>query len=198
MATKKGSVRQRATATALDLAAKRGWDTISLNDIARAGKMTLAELYGEFSSKQAILEAFSRDIDMKVLAGLGEAGADETPRDRLFDVVMRRIDALEPHKAAIESIVRAAGRDPIALVCGLGSAQHSMACMLEAAGISTAGLTGVIRVNGLAALYGSVLRTWFSDESPDKARTMAALDRGLRRAEDLLTRLGRRRRPAAA
>src|SRR5262249_42637473 len=55
--------------------------------------------------------------------------------------------------------------------------------MLEAAGISTAGIRGALRVKGLIALYGMTLRTWLSDDTPDHARTMAALDRGLQRAE---------------
>lgn len=193
MAARKSSVRQRAIAAALGLASKQEWSSVALRDIAQSADLTLAELYGELPSKQAVLAALSRDVDTKLLAEIGEAEADETPRDRLFDVIMRRIDALEPHKAAIESILRGTGRDPVALVCAIGSLQRSMAWMLEAAGIPASGLGGAVRVKGLTALYCMVLRAWLSDDTSDNAQTMAALDRGLRRAEWILDRLSRRR-----
>jgi hypothetical protein len=55
--------------------------------------------------------------------------------------------------------------------------------MLTAAGIGAAGPRGMIRAQGLAVLFGSVLRTWVRDEDPGLARTMAALDRALARGQ---------------
>jgi hypothetical protein len=55
--------------------------------------------------------------------------------------------------------------------------------MLEAAGIGTEGATGGLRVTGLAAVYASVFSIWLEDDDPGHARTMAALDRRLRRGE---------------
>jgi hypothetical protein len=40
-----------------------------------------------------------------------------------------------------------------------------------------------MRAQGLALLFGSVLRTWVQDEDPGMARTMAALDRALSRGQ---------------
>ena len=61
-----------------------------------------------------------------------------------------------------------------------------MGWMLEAAGIGTDGAGGSLRVTGLAAVYASVFRTWLEDDDPGHARTMAALDRRLRRGERTL------------
>jgi ubiquinone biosynthesis protein COQ9 len=58
-----------------------------------------------------------------------------------------------------------------------------MAAMLEAAGISAGGLAGIIRAKGLTAVYLTALGAWLKDDSEDKARTMAALDKALGRAE---------------
>jgi hypothetical protein len=41
----------------------------------------------------------------------------------------------------------------------------------------------MIRAQGLALLFGSVLRTWVRDDDPGLARTMAALDRALARGQ---------------
>jgi hypothetical protein len=54
----------------------------------------------------------------------------------------------------------------------------------------------------VALIYLATLGVWLRDESEDKARTMAALDKQLRRAEALVLRLptglGGRRRPGSA
>lgn len=76
-----------------------------------------------------------------------------------------------------------------------------MSLTLEAAGISASGFAGMLKVKGLMAVYLSSLRAWLGDDSPDKARTMAAVDAGLRRAERFATMLKSgsfRRKPAGA
>jgi hypothetical protein len=55
--------------------------------------------------------------------------------------------------------------------------------MMAAAGIDAAGPSGMIRAQGLAVLFARVLGTFVRDEDPGLARTMAALDRRLRRGE---------------
>ncbi len=55
--------------------------------------------------------------------------------------------------------------------------------MLTAAGIGASGPRGMLRAQGLALLFGSVLRTWVRDDDPGLARTMAALDRALGRGQ---------------
>ncbi len=168
---------------ALDLAAEKGWRDLSLADIALAAKLSLAECYAIYPSKQAILAAYSRQIDSAVLA---EAEAPEGPaKDRLFDLLMRRFDKLHGHKAGLIRIAEDTGRDPLSLACSLARLDHSMAAMLEAAGLSSSGVRGVFRVKGLGLVYLAGLRAWFRDDSDDKAKTMAALDKALTRADRL-------------
>ena len=61
--------------------------------------------------------------------------------------------------------------------------------MLHAAGIGTDGVEGGLKVAGLASVYASVFRTWLDDDDPGLARTMAALDRRLRRGERTYARI---------
>lgn len=180
----------RVFEAALKLAAERGWSAIALADIAAAAELSLADLYAAYPSKSAILEALSRDVDRQVLAG-AEIEATETPRDRLFDVLMKRFDVLAAHRDGLAAIARDARRDPVMVLCGAGQLLRSMAAMLEAAGISSAGLAGALRTKGLAGIYLATLRDWFRDDTADKARTMAALDARLRRAESWAQRLDR-------
>ena len=187
-------ISRRIITAALELSAAEGWRSLSLAGIADEAGVGLAELHQAFASKTAILAGFLKTIDAKVLAG-GKGDADEDPRDRLFEVLMRRFDALNPHKAAISGILRETLFDPAAASVLAPRFIHSMAWMLEAAGLSSAELGGRLRVNGLALLYMYALRVWLGDDSQDMAKTMAALDKGLRRAEWLAARL---RCPGAA
>jgi hypothetical protein len=61
--------------------------------------------------------------------------------------------------------------------------------MLQAAGLGTEGVVGCARLMGMASVYASVMRTWLEDDDPGQARTMAALDRRLRRGERTLANL---------
>ncbi len=67
---------------------------------------------------------------------------------------------------------------------------RSMAWMLEAAGVSAAGLRGTLRAKGLAAVWLYALRAWKTDDSADLAGTMAALDKALDQAERFSSMLG--------
>lgn len=184
----------RVITAMLTLTAERGWRKVSLLDIARAAKLSLAELYQLYRSKGAILAAFVRHVDSAVLAQ-GEAEGDKA-RDRLFDVLMRRFETLRPHKAAIEAILRDAGANPLGMLGGTPRLLRSMAWMLEAAGLASHGLRGMMRARGLALLYLATMRDWLNDDTADMSRTMAALDKRLNRVETLLglcPALGRRR-----
>ncbi|MGA7118343.1 MAG: hypothetical protein WBY12_14235, partial [Hyphomicrobium sp.] len=65
----------------------------------------------------------------------------------------------------------------------------SQAWMLHAAGVRTDGVLGTSRVTGLASVYASVMQTWLEDDDPGSARTMAALDRRLKRGEQSMRML---------
>lgn len=154
--------------------------------IAAQAGLTLPASLQVFSGKGRILTAYFRRVDEQVLAGCSaKLDLNESPRDRLFDCLMRRFDVLQPHKPALRMILRDLPRDPLAGLCQLGRLHGSMMLMLEAAGISSNSWTGHAKSKGLTAVYANALRTWLNDDSADLAPTMAALDRGLMQAEKL-------------
>jgi AcrR family transcriptional regulator len=173
------------TAALMRVAAREGWDGTTLAKVAAEAATTLAALRARFADRAAILDRFSLVIDAAVLAGTVPASAAETPKDRLFEVLMRRFDALAPHRAGVLACWRGLRSDPVALACRAPAALTSMRWMLEAAGIPATGPVGMLRAKGLLAVWMSVFRTWEGDESPDLGPTMAALDKALTRAESL-------------
>ncbi|HUD50950.1 TetR family transcriptional regulator [Parvibaculum sp.] len=195
MARKQSSPRStpedRIVEAALKLAATRGWQDLALADIAAAAKVSLPDLAKLFHSKSAILAAWTRRIDADVLAAAeAENLESENPRDRLFDVLMLRFDALAPRKPALKRIAQDLARDPLAAGTMLRPALQSLGWMLEAAGFDSSGLRGALRVCGLALIWVAVFRVWL-DDGEDQAKTMAELDRRLRQAEGIMKRISR-------
>lgn len=180
--------RDRIVDALMELAATRDWDAIEIADIADTAGVTLAEFRAAFPSKGAILGAFSRRIDLAVLEGSVADLVEEPARERLFDVMMRRIDALTPYKAALRRIMPAILRDPLAAAAMNGVALNAQRFMLAQAGISTEDGLGPIKVQGAVIAFARTLDTWFHDDDPGLARTMARLDRELRRGEMAMRR----------
>ena len=179
------SERERIIAAFMALLAEEPIEQISFAAIAARAGVSLAALRNAFGSKLAILAAHQKEIDRQVLAGVDADMAQEPPRERLFDVLMRRIEALTPHKAAVRSLIRSAGRNPGLALALNGFAARSQQWMMTAADIPASGPRGALRAQGLALLFASVLRTWLTDEDPGLARTMSALDRALARGQRL-------------
>lgn len=202
---KKANIPQHVVKTTMDLAAERGWLAVTMHDIAEAADVSMAEIYRHYPSKESILSGMGRLVDEEVLSR-GDIEAGEPPRDRLFEVLMSRFDALEPYKAGVVAVMKDLRRDPsIGLMQAL-PLERSMRWMLEAAGLPARGLIGEIKIRVLAALWIDVLRVWTTDDSPDLSKTMKALDKRLGQAEQLANTFergrprpfGRREEPAPA
>jgi AcrR family transcriptional regulator len=177
------SDRDKAVDALMTLLAENPIEEIGLAEVAGRAGLKLSQLRAEFGSVLAIFAAHIKDIDRAVLAGGDADMVEESPRERLFDVLMRRLEALAPYREAVRSIMRSARRNP-----GLALALNAMAVrsqhwMLEAAGISSTGARGAIRAQGAALMFARVLSVWVNDEEESLDRTMAALDRGLASAE---------------
>src|SRR5258708_3311550 len=174
----------RVIDAALKLAAANGWRRTHLADFASEASLSLAGLYSRFPSKASIREAFIRRVDRATLEGADKTRDDDTSvRDRLFELIMRRLDALDPYKDAVAALVRDLSFHPVASLCVGRRLCRSMAWVASVAGVPTTGPLGMLRVKGLAALYAYVLRVWLRDDRADHAKTMAALDKALQRAE---------------
>src|SRR3954451_390501 len=150
--------RERIVQALMRLASDRPWNDIEIADIAEEAQVSLAEVAGE------------------------------PARERLFDVMMRRIDALTPYKRALRRIAYALRADPLALLALNQAALNSQRFMLAAAGISTEGPLGLVKLQGAALILANTLETWFEDDDPTLAKTMARLDRELRRGEGFIER----------
>ena len=175
--------REKAIDAFMALLADRSFEQIGLAEVAGRAGIKLSKLREEFGSTLAIYAAHVKEVDRLVLDG-GEGDVTEEPvRERLFDVLMRRIEALAPYKEAVRSLIRSARRNPSLAFAANAIAVRSQQWMLEAAGIPASGPRGALRAQGAALMFARVVGVWLDDEEEGLDRTMAALDRGLARAQ---------------
>jgi AcrR family transcriptional regulator len=184
-----GDPRKQAVDALMRLAASRPWSEIELGDIASEAGLSLVTLRGLFPSKLAMLGGLTRIVDEAVLAGASDDLIGEPVRERMFDLVMRRLDALAPYKPALRKIMPALRRDPLTLAALNRGAVNSWRYMLASAGIPTEDGLGSVRVQGAVLLMARVGDVWLDDDEPELSRTMARLDRELKTAGRMMARI---------
>ncbi len=163
--------------------AETGWSNVPMADWAARAEVPLAEVQARFPTKLAVLLAWNKAADQMMLTDLSADEQDGPVRDRLFALLMRRIDALVPGREALALLPDPRRGAPHLLVAVLPHLLPSMVWTLEAAKLATGGVMDVMRAKALGLAYGFTLRAFVADPSPDLSDTMKALDQALKRLQ---------------
>ncbi len=174
--------------------AEEGWHKVSAAAAARRAGLDLVAARENFAEPGAILLKFGELADRHALTGALQDGA---VRDRLFDILLRRFDFLQMHRAGIIALLKSLPAHPALALLLARATLDSMGWLLEGAGEPAKGLAGEIKKRGLALVWAAGLRAWLSDASPDLTATMAAVDTALNRADALAARFSPAPKPAA-
>jgi AcrR family transcriptional regulator len=190
-------IRQAAFA----LAERAGWNEITMAEIAEASGLSLAVLMRHAPSKAVVLQSFGRDIDEAMLKVFEKYPAEGSPHDRLFDVILKRLEIMAPYRGVVASVLSMWPRDAGEGLKLLQSVSDSVGWMVSAARVEQEPQWQAVGRLMLLRLYIRILRVWSKDDDPGLAQTMAALDRGLRdvasfgagagRAAGIVTGVGR-------
>ena len=182
--TKPADLRGKIVDALMQLAAERRFEDISIRDICGQADVSLADFRDAFPSKGAVLAGFSRKVDRAVLSRETEDLADESARERLFDILMRRLEAMAPYREGVREVMAYLRRDLGAAFAMNQVVLNSMRFMMEAAGIDTdSGAAAAIKLQGLALAWARIVGVWLDDDDPDLSKTMAEVDRELTRGE---------------
>lgn len=177
------TMKSQVIQAALNLAAEKRWDEVSMTQIAVEADINIADIIPILADKTDILCAYGRQVDAQVAKNTnGQSVEGDSPRDRLFDVLMERFDVLNDDRAAVVSVLDSMTLDPKQMVVSLPWLCRSMTAMLELSDVPINGWKGAVRVTGLTGVYLKTLRDWVNDESDDMSATMASLDSALNRA----------------
>ena len=154
--------------------------------LAHAATRPVADFYGASLGEaiDCVEEAFDRAIGESVDA----LDPSHSVRDRLFELIIRRFEAMEPHRVAVTAMEQGQDRDPTLMA---SAHQRHVRCarwVLALAGLEADGMTGQARAQGLGVIIGQARAAWRGDSAGDFAKTMASLDKNLRRAEEMFGR----------
>lgn len=163
----------------LQLIKNEGWSQFSFFKAAETANLPLVGFYEYFKTPIDIFVEILKQIDHSVIHKCSSIDKNLTWREKLFEIVMCRLDANEDYKTILHSFWVEWVYDPLDGLNLLQQGKNSMVWMLELAGLEVRGIKGALRIKGLSILYVLTLREWLKDDSPDLAKTMAFLDQGL-------------------
>jgi ubiquinone biosynthesis protein COQ9 len=175
---------------AFRLAGDQGWRNVTVASAAREASLSLVLARERFPARTAILLRFGRLADQ---AALLDAATEGSTRDRLFDLLMRRYDMIQSHRAGVKALLRFLPTHPPTALLLACATKRSMRWMLQAGGVPATGARGEVQVRGLLAVWLWGIRAWERDDSDDLSTTMAAVDTALQRAERIAAWLHRSR-----
>lgn len=178
---------QAVVSAVFRMAEDRGWNRVNVPAAALAAGLPLPQVRARFPTRLHVLHRFGTLLDQAALEG---ASADGPVRDRLFDLLMRRFDALQVERGGVLALLQALPFNPATSVLLSCETRRSMRWLLGAAGAGTGGVRGEARVQGLTAVWLWGMRAWQRDETTDLSTTMAAVDSALGRAEQAAGWLG--------
>jgi AcrR family transcriptional regulator len=170
-------------AAAFALVGDEGWRGFSFAALARRTGVPRVEIYRRFSSRGALLGSLTRHVDEAMLAVDEAELAGLPPRDRVFELLMRRLEAMVPYRAGLARLAREARADPCIVLSTACRLERSFIWLQDVAGLRRDGLRARLARRALALAYLRALRVWFEDEGVDLGKTMAELDTQLRRVQ---------------
>lgn len=178
-------IRKAICFAALEVASRQPWEFVPLAEIADSAGLKVSDIQRHYASKSEIVADIVRAIDDEVEECFQDMDSQLSHRDRLFDVLMERIDIANQNREAHISILKAFGWSKEATCADINLLKSSMTRMCHCAGIEVNSLKGMMNVVAVSLAYSWVLLTWMKDTSPDLGKTMAELDKTLGRLESL-------------
>ena len=179
-------MKEKTFKACLKVIEKEGWKSFTFAKAAEESGIPLSAFKKHFSSPSDVMIHLFQKIDKDVLEShVSTPGLSH--KDALFEVLMERFDAAAPYKPVLKRFWHEWVLSPDDFPSLACQGYDSMRWMLETSGLSPRGIQGLIRVQGLTALYLLTLRIWLEDDSEDLGKTMASLDKGLSKIERVAT-----------
>lgn len=180
------SIRRDLARAALALAAGTPWRDVTLAKLADAASRPISDFYG--ATLGEAIDCVEEAFDRAIADDLVSLDPGQSVRDRLFDLIMKRFEAMEPHRVAVLAMEHGVDRDPTLLAVAHQRHVRCARWVLALAGLEADGMTGQARAQGLGVIIGQARAAWRGDDAGDFAKTMASLDKNLRRAEEMFGR----------
>jgi hypothetical protein len=159
------------------------WQDLTLASVIRAAKLSWTDAFALAPSKSALVTLVLRRIAEETARRYTPDRASRGARERVFDAAMAWFDVQQSHKDAMHTLYNGLRRDPLALL----SARRDIfetADRILALAEADCGPAEAVRRAAVSGVLARATLVWLADDD-EMGKTMAQLDRDLRRVERL-------------
>lgn len=165
-----------------DSVAQHGLSRTNLASLSADNHWPLATLRRDWPTLAHILSAFTQSVTRTMVDDV-VIDPETSKRDLYFELLMARLDALQPYKDGLIRFYRELPSRPDLALVMLREA-HTMAnTILERVGDDWPLWQKPLKRVALTGLYARLLHTWHTDETADLSKSMAFLDNQLEKLD---------------
>jgi AcrR family transcriptional regulator len=180
------STRDSILDAALDLAAKKSWESLRLHDVAAELQISLNDVRVHFQEKEALTDAWFDRADAAMLQETAKPDFTAlSTRERLHRLIMIWLQALAVHRRVTRQMI--CGKfEPGHFhyqYAGLLRVSRTVQWLREAAGRDAVLPWRALEEVALTAIYLAAFLYWMQDESEGAVRTATFVDNLLTRTE---------------
>ena len=165
---------------------KSGWKSFSLQKLSYAEKIPINEIKIFFKSEITILDEFSKMIDIKVEKSFDyEELTNTSVKDNLFELIMLRLEYMQPYRNALKSIKTSFKSDPLVAKSVAKNVMNSLDFYLELTNAFNDSFLDIFKKKSIFLIYSYIFMIWLEDDSDELSKTMSELDKLLTFSEKI-------------
>ena len=165
---------------------KSGWKSFSLQKLSDTEKIPINEIKFFFKSEITILDEFSKMIDIKVEKNFDyEEISNTSVKDNLFELIMLRLEFMQPYRNALKSIKSSFKSDPLVAKSVAKNVMNSLDFYLELTNALNDSFLDIFKKKSIFLIYSYIFTIWLEDNSEELSKTMSELDKLLTFSEKI-------------
>ena len=172
--------------SSFDIIEKSGWKSFSLQKLSETEKIPINEIKFFFKSEITILAEFSKMIDIKVEKSFDyEELTNTSVKDNLFELIMLRLEFMQPYRNALKSIKSCFKSDPLVAKSVSKNVMNSLDFYLELTNVFNDSFLDIFKKKSIFLIYSYIFMIWLDDDSDELSKTMSELDKLLTFSEKI-------------
>ena len=165
---------------------KSGWESFSLQKLSDIEKISINEIKIFFKSEITILDEFSKMIDIKVEKSFDYEELTKTSvKDNLFELIMLRLEFMQPYRNALKSIKNSFKSHPLVAKSVAKNVMNSLDFYLELTNAFNDSFLDIFKKKSIFLIYSYIFMIWLEDDSDELSKTMSELDKLLTFSEKI-------------
>ena len=163
-----------------------GWKSFSLQKLSYAEKIPINEIKIFFKSEITILDEFSKMINVKVEKSFDYEDITNTSvKDNLFELIMLRLEFMQPYRNALKNIKNSFKSDPLVAKSVAKNVMNSLDFYLELTNAFNDSFLDIFKKKSIFLIYSYIFMIWLEDDSDELSKTMSELDKLLTFSEKI-------------